>query len=1225
MFSNYDRVGGESVYIDRLELQGFKSFARRTTVQLGPGISGVVGPNGCGKSNIVDAIKWCLGEQSAKSLRGQVMGDVIFNGSATEKPSDFVEVSLVFHRGQSQFKGMFAGLDEVQVTRRLHRNGQSAYLLNQSKVRLKDVQLFFMDTGLYNHRYALIEQGQIGHIIEARPQQMRLLFEEAAGISHFNERRLAAEGKLHSTKENLDKVEIIVNELHRRVLSLNRQAKKAVLHLRLSSKLRQLTLAIAVSEFRVWLDERTALSAIERERLQLEEELERVTTRQWSMLVQAKQSLSTKQEVSNSLQKQLNNVVEQYAQRQTAVEYEARQIQVSQTRIAELEQLIVSAQVDVEFKEQELSGIETDVLSAENQMSEAAQLRSIRMDRHRDANRQIAETDAVISRVKHTFDIAGIRLSKIDGELTAIVQRLRDIENDLSSRQQDTSTLMEEITGYQSQIEALTTTIAQHQIEVANQRQQNEDLRDQQMVLTATLKEAKQSLQSAEQQMRSIERIIQQAETKIASTNRLIQAHDGVSNSISSVLNHDSCVGLLVSHLVIELEHQEALLTALGEDADLVVVSPEANLPEVMRLIQGRGRLFQLPLDWKQSVQHTDVSTNLGLFSSIQAPDWALYVLHHLLGRVSVDSTTHCDTLLQITEMGWAVRKYGIWSVGIVSQVAGEMLHRKRVLANEREKLETLLLQSQEQLAIVEEARIGVQVAQEGVEQTKSILQNGVVTLRDLEQQIQNRLREQKSLQQSQQRMERQLTSLQDLSVQRENERVEKLNRRTQLQAEQETLRQSREDADRQLRVHQSQRARQVQHARSCNDQKQESEQQCMVLGERLIQAKQRRDAIVIDLSKHRQRFQDAERQFQQQQDQLLELEQSLLEARDVFQALETARVDLESQVNGAIEAVKQWMDYTQKMDATVQESQHRKEVATAERVSVQKELDAVQSKISVLKLSISEQFGVRLPVLIDRLTREQQIVFEPIDGVDAIAPESDDEAVMTRPMFCSIGELLSDEQRDAWRTVQTDLKEQLSRLGTVNFEAVEERHDVQAEFERVSNQKVDLEHSVEQIQSTIAQLNATCADRFMETVQKVDANFQELYPRLVGGGSSSIELLDPNLPLETGVSILAQPPGKKLERLSLLSGGERAMVAIALLFSLFQVKPSPVCLMDEVDAPLDEANGERFNTMLQEMSTNSQFIVITHNKKTMEAVDTVYGVTMPTPGVSQLVSVRFD
>ena len=234
---------------------------------------------------------------------------------------------------------MFSGLDEVQVTRRLQRNGQSAYLLNQSKVRLKDVQLFFMDTGLYNHRYALIEQGQIGHIVEARPQQMRLLFEEAAGISHFNERRIAAESKLHSTSENLEKVQIIVNELHRRVSSLNRQAKKAVLHLRLSSRIRQFTLD-AVSRFGVWLDERTALSTIERERLQLEEELKWVTNRQWSMLVQAKQSLSSKQEASNALQKKLNTVVELFAQRQTAVEYESRQIEDSRNRIAELEQLM---------------------------------------------------------------------------------------------------------------------------------------------------------------------------------------------------------------------------------------------------------------------------------------------------------------------------------------------------------------------------------------------------------------------------------------------------------------------------------------------------------------------------------------------------------------------------------------------------------------------------------------------------------------------------------------------------------------------------------------------------------------------------------------------------------------------------------------------------------------------------------------------------------------------
>ena len=316
------------MYIDRVELEGFKSFARRTTVNLGPGISGVVGPNGCGKSNIVDAIKWCLGEQSAKALRGQHMGDVIFNGSATEKPADFVEVSLVFNRGESQFKGVFEGLEEVQVTRRLTRNGQSAYMLNRSKVRLKDVQLFFMDTGLYNQRYALIEQGQIGQIIEARPAQMRLLFEEAAGISHFNERRVATQGKLKSTQENLDKVQIVVDGLKKQLTSLERQAKKAVQYQRTNSVIRQLSLAIGVSEYLEWSDERSALSGQEKDILAKEDELEHVNRRQWSMWTQAKQSLSAKQDQSNQLQKQLQSLTQQHTKQQTTLSFQRKEVTV---------------------------------------------------------------------------------------------------------------------------------------------------------------------------------------------------------------------------------------------------------------------------------------------------------------------------------------------------------------------------------------------------------------------------------------------------------------------------------------------------------------------------------------------------------------------------------------------------------------------------------------------------------------------------------------------------------------------------------------------------------------------------------------------------------------------------------------------------------------------------------------------------------------------------------
>ena len=438
----------------KLKVKGFKSFVEPTEIIIENGLTGIVGPNGCGKSNIVDAIKWCLGEQSAKSLRGQVMGDVIFNGTATEKPSDFVEVSLIFNRGEREFKGVFQGLDEVQVTRRLHRNGQSAYLLNHSKVRLKDVQLFFMDTGLYNHRYALIEQGQIGHIIEAKPSQMRLLFEEAAGISHFNESRQSAEVKLHSTQENLDKVQIIVDGLQKQLRALDRQAKKAVLHKRLTSRVRQLSLAISIGQFGDWAGQRAVLSEDERHILQEEEQCENANKRQWNMLVQAKQSLSSKQDESNLIQRQLQQAIQEYTEQQISLNFLNQRKEDLNLRIIELQKVLVDIEEDELSQTSSVEAESQRHLGVENQMKEASQRRSIAIDQHKSATQAIRNTDEQITSLKSSIDSSSHNLNQLSGEITASLHRITDIENDIKNRTQEAELLQIEMTELLNQKES---------------------------------------------------------------------------------------------------------------------------------------------------------------------------------------------------------------------------------------------------------------------------------------------------------------------------------------------------------------------------------------------------------------------------------------------------------------------------------------------------------------------------------------------------------------------------------------------------------------------------------------------------------------------------------------------------------------------------------------------------------------------------------------------------
>ncbi len=1221
MLSNDDFDCGGLVYIDRVELEGFKSFARRTTVQLEPGISGVVGPNGCGKSNIVDAIKWCLGEQSAKALRGQNMGDVIFNGSATEKPADFVEVSLVFNRGKSEFKGMFAGLEEVQVTRKLNRKGQSVYLLNQSKVRLKDVQLFFMDTGLYNQRYALIEQGQIGQIIEARPQQMRLLFEEAAGISHFNERRVGAEAKLHSTTENLDKVQIVVDGLQKQLNTLKRQAKKAVQYQRYKSVIRQLSLSVAVSKYVEWASERQHLATIEKEVLAKEEELEHVNRRQWSMLTQAKQSLSAKQDQSNSLQKRLQTLTQQHTEQQTTLSFQRQKVVELEQRKVVLEQELHDLETEQQTILDSQTALNQSVQVAEERMKEASQQRSLAIDAHDSATKTIRQTDKEIEAYKNKMDRARSRMAKIDGEMVAIEQRISDIEQSLLSRQQERQRLESRLQSASVELEQLSTQCLTIEAKLSESATSLQDAKVLLQQRQTTLQQAEKVVQQAQSKVQQVQRAKMVSQNIVDSTQRMIDSNQGVSSNSKSLLTDPKVKGLLLSMLVVPKDKESLLLTLLGEDAEIMVVDSQTSDTEMLQLLgrtKGRVRLLQLAKvsgEWDQA----SYQQQMGPLSEIEGPTLAKRALLQLLGAYG-DVTGW--RLLSDNEQ-YPIRQ-GVHCKGVPASIASELLHRNRTLVAEKEKLHRLSVELGQQIDHLSTFKEQSHQAKEALKIARDSVNDIQEQRRNLTEQKQRNQRQTKQLQQDIQALSKQIAEQAQNAQRSQTEITDKSNRKVSLQAEKQQLHQQISDTDTDLRFSQEQRQQQLRHASQCSKRRNEADNQCSVFGERLVQTKRRRDEVAQNLAGLHRRLATKKKEVESLERTHTSLLHSNRQLADTVLQFQQQHDTLQAEVEASISGMQQFMEYAQKMEESVQKTQKEKDAKTQERVAIQKDLDAVRSKLTVLKHEVLKNFEIRLSGLVDKLNFEKQLVFEPLSGVDVLPPQTDEEEVMCRALFVSKSEIDSLDTRSKWETSLQQIQKKISNFGQINFAAIDEIGPVEKEFESMQSQQRDLENSIQQIEDTISQLNALCTEKFLATVEAVAGHFQELYPRLVGGGSSSVEMLEPDDPLNTGISIFAQPPGKKLERLSLLSGGERAMVAIALLFSLFHVKPSPVCLMDEVDAPLDEANGERFNTMLKEMSTRSQFIVITHNKKTMEVVDTVYGVTMPTPGVSQLVSVKF-
>ena len=1209
------------MYIERLEIEGFKSFASRTIVQFDKGISGVVGPNGCGKSNIVDAIKWCLGEQSAKSLRGHVMGDVIFNGSSTKKASPVAEVSIVFHKGDAEFKGVFLGLDNVQVTRKLNRSGTSTYYLNHAKVRLKDVQLFFMDTGLYNQRYALIEQGQIGQIIEAKPNQMRLLFEEAAGISHFKESKELSESKLQSTQENLDKIQIIADNLHKQLLSLEKQAEKAILHRRLSSVLRQTSCAYLLGEYKRTMDNlQEATNTLEQFRLQ-ELEVETDTNRKWNMMVQAKQSLQSNQERYSEVQKKSKLVAQQLSTAETTLLFHDKEIIALQEQIQQLQQQILELSSKREASERELQDQKSKLQIAEEQMKEASHARAIALDAHNRATQAIKKTDQDIEANKRASDGWRTRLAKIAGEIVAIEQRLVDIQKDEASRAKEIDKLQDHKHKQEEKIAGLVE--QQFQLNLTKQAEltKQNNIRTVISEYTAILQEK----QKIEKEAVSCRQRSEQQKNMVSNTldsyQRMLHAHEGVPSNTKNLLQLPNVLGLLPELLDVPKELEELFLLVLGEDVDCIVVTQPSTIPMIIQQAKGRNRVL--------CISNSDTNIDLGIFAPISGESLAVQALYQLLGTVAmiddistVVVPTHCTW---VEKKSHAVYRNGMTTNGKVSSIAGELLHRRRVIQEQEQKLRIL----QEQLVIdvqkEQQAKQQVAIASAQLQQQVQADQEQQKKSKLMEAQIQDIQREEQAIRREVTTIQRLFDTQNTYQQQLYREQEEKRKQKQHLLQEQQEKQQLVDGNELQLRSLQEQRNQEMKYAGQMSATRHETDALCLQLSERLLQLKRLYDQVSqvhVDLV---QRIHTAETQLSQ----AYTKEENTRNTNATIQLqrveLQKQAQDIQQEIEKYQKVISQWVEHSEKLDLSYKESQKEKDTLTQQRLKQEQVTDSLQKQVFHLREKSQKEQQMDVRSTLATIQNNQQIIFEALDGVLAIEPIDVQEEQMTMPLYVLWSDIQDGATLQKWKHSVDHYTAQIQSMGAVNFMAIEERVSIAQEYEMVLAQQKDLEDSMQQIVDTIQQLDDICSVRFMETVTAVDAQFRQVYPRLLGGGLSFVEILDPSKPLETGVSIFAQPPGKKLERLSLLSGGERAMVAIALLFSLFSVKPSPVCLLDEVDAPLDEANGERFNTMLQEMSRNSQFIVITHNKKTMEAMDVLYGISMPIPGVSQLVSVRFE
>lgn len=1174
--------------IKRLEISGFKSFVEKATFDFPEGITAVVGPNGCGKSNVVDAIRWVMGEQSAKNLRGRQMEDVIFGGSETRKSLGMAEVSLIFSVEDRKVPVKFLNYSEIQVTRRLYRDGESEYLLNRTPCRLMDISELFMDTGVGARAYSIIEQGRIGMILMAKPEERRFLIEEAAGVTKYKSRKQVALKKIDVTRQNLLRIGDIVGEVRRQLNSLHRQAKKAERFRAVREELRGIELHFASQRFAelsglveklnadLELLEQKSLSlaseAVVKENLLEDMRLELLETEKQFTAVQ--EDIFKERGDLQATESRLEY------QRREAASFEAQsgrlreELVLLQAQIAEAEG--ERRQLDqqlLEFTEGSAGGKE--VLEGKEQELEvlAAAERGATLTLE-ESRKRFFSVMGEISQAANQYTLAGKRLDILAEKTQKSIQEERSLKGVLTQAE-------EKVTHFQQK--------------GAELRARNDQLSVTILNLAATINDEKGRLDGVGLDLQKSRDELSAVASRLHSLQELEAQFAGYGQGVRALMLNDGFknrfLGLLADIVEVDEAYEPVLEAVLGNRLQSLLVANEADIYEAVHHLKegGSGRCgFILSVaDSRKGPPPPEGS--VPLLSCVSFPDAAKGVMNDLLNRVMLAADLESAIKLARAHPDFRfVTMHGDMAYG------GRM-----VVGGAREQIQQGLIHKKREIR-------GLAARKISAEEKVAAL---VASREELLQRLAAAEKELQLLKQEQRTTELQLLTA-EKDLQRSGEEVARINERIllkkfddeQLAEERELLQQ--EMADAKLRKETAESLKLSMEQDIARLQSELEAQRTVIDAARaevtamkvqIASLQEKREATQAAIRRALQHCQSLVERSERQETQLRSTTDSFERFKNEAAATETL---LTAMIKGyavkeeRLAIVKNAFDTALSM---LKEQELLLKELKNEEESLRRQVAETGFRHSGMMLELNN---------LEKQLREKFRM--DAASVAGYAPEpAGNEAEML--------------QR------QAELHKQVEEFGEVNLTAIEEYQELEERHTFLAAQKADLEESLNSLQQAIQRINRTTRKRFAETFELVNEKFQEVFPRLFCGGKAELRLTNEEDLLETGLDIVVQPPGKKLQNVSLLSGGEKALTAVALIFSIFLIKPSPFCLLDEVDAPLDDANIGRFNEMIREMSAFSQFILITHSKTTMAVADTLYGVTMEEPGVSKLVSVKLQ
>ncbi len=1190
--------------IKKLELIGFKSFKDRTVIHFDEGITGVVGPNGCGKSNIVDALVWVMGEMSAKDLRGSQMTDVIFAGADGYAPLGMCEVSLTLENDGGPFPVKYLKFSEIMVTRRLHRSGEGEYFINKEPARLRDVQEIFMDTGAGSKGFSIIQQGMIGRIITAKPEDRKHLIEEAAGITKFKARKKESIRKLQSTEQNLVRLQDILGELKRQIDSLHRQAQRAERYRNLKQQIEDLDLWLSSKQY---MDLKAAADEAQRifnEAQAVEVEGESRLSSLQGELEALKLQILEKEKSLEVLQNQ--NYENQTAAQKKEMEIQELKFEIEQARRNEVMtgNLVQESQARMELLSRDQSELQSQVTDLE---TEALRLKSEFEDKsavfHEHQTRVVAVDDELTSQRREL-----IALGQADSALTAKIQSLEGQLVAIESQTQESEGRLEEIRLQNQDLEK-----RRHRIqnELDRERQLQLDLSNDVESFEANKRVLTQSAHEKQQEVQAIKDSLNEVTSRLYGLENLANEFEGFEEGVKTVMLwkkqkqtemhadgtvSESEIFQPVSEVVeVPPDFEVAMEAALGNRLQMILTSDHGSSLQAVDYLkeQKQGRSSFYRFEELNFVPDSNPSSEPGvkalLKDVVKSSDKFQSAVNKLLGQIAITDNLQTALNLHSHYPGWTfvttegdvVDPMGILTGGSSEAVESGLLKRNREIKELSEKKNEWagkLALAQASLKKVEEQLENVINDFEGAQKRKLEQEIKVTELKkDLE-------RAQNECENARMTLERLDRDHRRLLEQVEGHQTQLAAWRTQLQ-EMRTKKEALE-ADVQNKDQELQNTRRgidelqsqvtdLQVASATKYQEWQSTLRQMDLVTRQVQELQ------TQLSRMSE---ESEMYSEQMSESTMQLEEKKLEFERSVRLVEETKATLAKRRN------EFEMETTRLRDLETQRDNFQTQ--RNQRLSAMTE---AQLKLDQAKLK--EQY------LIDQVREKYMRV------LSEIAPE------------------IAAQERDQV-SVESDLKElrdKISRIGEVNLSAISEYEETSQRYEFLNKQHNDLVEAQSQLRKVIDRINRICSKRFKETFDQVNERFTKVFPVLFGGGEAKLEIHENHEKGEMGIEIIARPPGKKMQNVSLMSGGEKALTAVALVFSIFLVKPSPYCLLDEVDAPLDDANVFRFNDLVREMAKRSQIIVVTHNKHTMEVAKKLYGVTMQEKGVSTMVSVNLQ